>query len=238
MPTPYALELHENCAACSWRSEGFFCNVPLVELKLFEAVKYTKAYPPAAILFAEGQTCRGVYLLCKGRIKLTMTSLDGKAVILRFAEPGELLGLNSAICARPYEFTAETMEPCQVNFVTREAFLRLLGQNRAFWVRVTEQLSTDCSTACNQIRSLALSRTAVEKMARFLLDWAAKGRQTNRGIQMNLPFTHEDIARAVGVTRETATRTLTELKHRKLITANGASIVILNRPGLQALVAA
>jgi CRP/FNR family cyclic AMP-dependent transcriptional regulator len=238
MPTPYALELHENCVACSWRSEGFFCNAPLVELKLLQAVKYTKAYPPAAILFAEGQTSRGVYLLCKGRIKLTMTSPDGKAIILRFAEPGELLGLNSTICATPYEFTAETMEPCQVNFVTREAFLRLLGQNREFWVRVTEQLSTDCSTACNQIRSLALSRSAVEKMARFLLDWAAKGRQTNRGIQMNLPFTHEDIARAVGVTRETATRTLTELKHRKLITANGASIVILNRPGLQALVAA
>jgi CRP/FNR family transcriptional regulator len=238
MPTPYATELHENCAACSWRSEGFFCNVPLEELKLFEAVKNTKAYPPAAILFAEGQTCRGVYLLCKGRIKLAMASPDGKAIILRFAEPGELLGLNSTICARPYEFTAETMEPCQVNFVTRDAFLRLLRQNRAFWVRVTEQLSTDCSTACNQIRSLALSRSAVEKMARFLLDWAAKGRQTNRGIQMNLPFTHEDIARAVGVTRETATRTLTELKHRKLITANGASIVILNRPGLQALVAA
>jgi len=103
---------------------------------------------------------------------------------------------------------------------------------------VTEQLSTDCSVAFNQIRSLALSRSAVEKMARFLLDWAAKGRQTNRGIQMNLPFTHEDIGQAVGVTRETATRTLTELKHRKLITANGASIVILNRPGLQALVAA
>jgi len=167
-----------------------------------------------------------------------MTSPDGKAIILRFAEPGELLGLNSTICARPYEFTAETMEPCQVNFVKRDAFLRLLGQNRAFCVRVTEQLSSDCSIACNQIRSLALSRSAVEKMARFLLDRAAKGWKTNRGIQMNLPFTHEDIAQAVGVTRETATRTLTELKHRNLITTNGASIVILNRPGLQALVAA
>jgi CRP/FNR family cyclic AMP-dependent transcriptional regulator len=238
MPTPYGLELHEHCAACPWRSEGFFCNVPLVELKSFQAVKYTKAYPSAAILFAEGQTSRGVYLLCKGRIKLTMTSPDGNAIILRFAEPGELLGLNSTISARPYEFTAETMEPCQVNFVTRKALLRLLGQNRPFWVQVTEQLSSDCSTACNQIRSLALSRSAVEKMARFLLDRAAKGRQTNRGIQMNLPFTHEDIAQAIGVTRETATRTLTELKDRMLITTNGASFVILNRPGLQALVAA
>lgn len=238
MLIPYGLELHENCAACSWRSEGFFCNVPLVELRSFEAVKYTKTYPPAAILFAEGQTSRGVYLLCKGRIKLTMTSPDGKAIILRFAEPGELLGLNSTICARPYEFTAEAMEPCQMNFVTREAFLRLLGQNRAFLFRVTEQLSSDCSTALNQIRSLALSRSAVEKMARFLLDRVATGRQTNRGIQMNLPFTHDDIGQAVGVTRETATRTLTELKHRKLITMNGASIVILNKPGLQALVAA
>jgi CRP/FNR family transcriptional regulator, cyclic AMP receptor protein len=238
MPTPHALELHENCAACCWRSKGFFCNVPLVELKSFQAVKYTKAYPPAAILFAEGQTSRGVYLLCKGRIKLAMTSPDGKTVILRFAEPGELLGLNSTITGGPYEFTAETMEPCQVNFVMRKAFLRILAEDRAFWVQVTEQLSSDCSTACKQIRSLALSQSAVEKMARFLLDRAAKGRQTNRGIQMNLPFTHEDIGQAVGVTRETATRTLTELKNRMLITSNGTTLVILNRPGLQALVAA
>jgi CRP/FNR family cyclic AMP-dependent transcriptional regulator len=238
MPIRHAPELHENCADCPWRSEGFFCNLASVELKSFEMVKHAKVYPSAAILFAEGQASRGVYLLCKGRIKLGMTSPDGKAIILRFAEPGELLGLNSTICATPYEFTAETMEPCQVNFVKRELFLRLLGHNRAFWVRVTEQLSTDCSSACNQIRSLALSRSAVEKMARFLLDRAAKGWKTNRGIQMNLPFTHEDIAQAIGVTRETATRTLTELKHRMLITTNGATIVILNRPGLQALVAA
>jgi len=238
MPIPHALELHENCAACSWRSKGFFCDVRAVELKSFEAVKYTRAYPTAAILFAEGQPSYGVHLLCKGRIKLTMTSPDGKAVILRFAEPGELLGLNTTISGGPYEFTAETMEPCQVNFVIRKVFLRLLAQDRAFWVRVTEQLSSDCSRACNQIRSLTLSRSAVEKMARFLLDRAAKGRRTNRGIQMNLPFTHEEIAESVGVTRETATRTLTELKHRMLIRTNGATILILNKPGLQALVVA
>ena len=238
MPAPYGLELHENCPACSWKSKGFFCNVHLVELKSFEAVKYTRAYPPAAILFAEGQAPRSAYLLCKGRLKLAMTSPDGKAVILRIAEPGELLGLNSIIRGTPHEFTAETLEPCQVDVVKRETFLCLLRENRSFWVRVTEQLSSDCSIACNQIRSLALSRSAVERIARFLLDRAAKGRRTNRGIQMSLPFTHEDIAESVGVTRETATRTLAELTRRMLITRKGATVVIINRPGLEALVAA
>ncbi len=55
---------------------------------------------------------------------------------------------------------------------------------------------------------------------------------------MNLPFTHEEIAESVGVTRKTATRTLTELKRRMVIRTNGATILILNKPGLQALVAA
>jgi Crp-like helix-turn-helix protein len=55
---------------------------------------------------------------------------------------------------------------------------------------------------------------------------------------MKLPFTHKDIARAVGMTREKANRSLTEPKERILVAANRATIAILDRPGLQASVAA
>jgi CRP/FNR family cyclic AMP-dependent transcriptional regulator len=238
MAAPYGLELTENCATCPWRTEGFFCNLPSAALKSFEMAKYTSSYPARAVLFVQGQVARGVYLLCKGRAKLTMTSADGKAVILRIVEPGELIGANSAMSGRPYEMTAETLQPCQVNFIKREAFLQLVRNHQEVCANVSEQLSSDYRAACVQIRSLGLSRTASERVARFLLEWAEKGKGTNQGIRINLPLTHEEIAQSVGISRETVTRTLAELKSKSLITTKGATVMIRNHPGLEALAAA
>lgn len=238
MAAPYNLEIVENCTTCPWKSEGFFCELPPATLKSFEAAKYTSSYPGGAMLFVEGQTPRGVYLLCKGRAKLTMTSADGKSIILRIVEAGELIGLNSAITGKPYELTAETLEPCQMNFLSREAFLKLAREHRELSTNVTEQLSSDYGAACVQIRSLGLSRTAAEKVARFLLEWSVKGKETNQGIRVNLPLTHEEIAQIIGVSRETVTRTLSELKSKSLITMKGPSVVIRNKSGLEALAAA
>ncbi len=238
MLAPYGIELRENCKTCSWRGTNFLCDVSLVGLRSFEAVKHTSSFPAGAVLFVEDQTPRGVFLLCKGLVKLTMTSPDGNSIILRIIEPGELIGLGSNISGTPHEFTAETIEPSQVNFIKHDAFLQLIHGNPEFAVKVTEQLSRDYLAACVQIRSLGLSRTALEKTARFLLKWADKGRQTSDGIRFNLPFTHEEIGQNVGVARETITRTLAQLKEKTLITMKGPTVVICNKPGLEALVAA
>ena len=61
-------------------------------------------------------------MLCKGRVKLSICSTDGKTLILKIAEPGEVLGLSASVSGKPYELTAETVDPCQINFVKREDF--------------------------------------------------------------------------------------------------------------------
>jgi CRP/FNR family transcriptional regulator len=238
MPAPYGLEIIENCSTCPRRAPGFFCDLAPATLRSFEEVKYTSSYPSGAVLFVEGQAPRGVYLLCKGRVKLTMTSSDGKALILHIAEAGELIGINSAMSGAPYELSAETLEPCQVNFIKREAFLRLLREQPEIAAHVVSQINHDYESACFQIRSLGLSRSASEKIVRFLLEAAAKGKETSQGIRMNLALTHEEIAQIVGVSRETVTRTLTELRNKMLITVKGPAVLIRNKPALQAMLAA
>jgi len=238
MPAPYGLEIVDNCASCAWKKDGFFCQLSSPALKSFEEVKFTSSYPANAVLFVEGQVPRGVYLLCKGRVKLTMTSSDGKSIILHVAEAGELVGIQAAMSGKPYEVAAETLEPCQVNFIKREAFARLMHDHRDIGAHVTGQLGNDYQAACVQIRSLGLSRTAEEKVARFLLECATSGRETNQGIRMNVALTHEEIAQVVGVSRETVTRTLSDFRQKSLITTKGSSVLIRNKPGLEALVAA
>jgi len=85
-----------------------------------------------------------------------------------------VLGLSASESGKPYELTAETVDPCQVNFVKREDFLRFLRENSDACLRVAEQLSEKYKTACREIRSLRLSHSAAEKVAKQLLDRSVK----------------------------------------------------------------
>ena len=110
MSTPYGIQITENCVLCKLRQNGYFCELPKPALQELEQVKYASAYPSGAVLFVEGQAPRGIYMICSGRIKLSTTSRDGKTLILRIAQAGEVLGLHATVSGRPYELTAETGE--------------------------------------------------------------------------------------------------------------------------------
>ena len=73
--------------------------------------------------------CRGIYILCKGRVKLSATSREGQTLILQVAQPGEVLGLNATVSGSPHDTTAETGQPCQLNFVKRDDFLKFLTEH-------------------------------------------------------------------------------------------------------------
>ena len=163
--SPYGLDIIESCLVCKMRVNQIFCDLPESALQSFEQIKYATAYPKGAILFVEGQAPRGIFVLCKGRVKLSICSTDGKTLILKIAEAGEVLGLSASVSGKPYELTAETIDPCQVNFVKREDFLRFLKEHAEACLRVAEQLSEKYNTACREIRSLGLSHSAAEKLA-------------------------------------------------------------------------
>ena len=92
MHSPYGMDLVENCLACNLCSDGFFCRLPKADMEAFQEIKFTLAYPAGALLFVEGQTCRGIYILCKGRVRLSTTSSAGQTPIFKIAQPGEVLG--------------------------------------------------------------------------------------------------------------------------------------------------
>src|SRR5579872_6211369 len=116
MKGPYGLELNDGCKTCKQKSKGFFCELTPLSLKDFDAIKSTATYPKGALLFVEKQDARGVYVLCEGEVKLSISSSEGKTLIMRIARSGELLGLMAAVAGLPYEVTAETIHPCQVAF--------------------------------------------------------------------------------------------------------------------------
>jgi len=236
MLTPYGLDIVENCLSCKMRAEHSFCDLPPAALQNFEAIKYCTTYPKGAILFVEGQEPRGIFVLCTGRVKLSICDREGKTLIVKIAESGEVLGLSSTIGGKPYELTAETVAPCQVNFVRREDFLSLLKEHSDVCLRVAVQLSHKYNTACHDIRSLGLAHSAGEKLAKLLFDWGTRNGQAGKSEpRFTLAVTHEEMAQMIGTSRETVTRLLADLKKRQVVQMKGSTLLIRNRAALKSL---
>jgi len=238
MRGPYGFEMMESCQTCKYRKAEFFCHLSPKALKDFDAVKSSSVYPTGALLFLEKQDARGVFVICEGEVKLSISSSEGKTLILRIAKPGEILGLMSVISGKPYELTAETLHPCEVTFVHRNDFLRFVAQHPEASAAMVKQLSSNYHGACEQLRTVGLSASAPAKLARLLLEWSAGAEETKLGTRIMLPLTHEEIAEFIGSTRETVTRTLSDFRDRRLVTLKGSTLLILNRVALESFVTA
>lgn len=238
MRGPYGFEMNEGCQICKVKKGGFFCQLSPQALRDFESLKSSTAYPEGAVLFMEKQDPRGVFLLCEGEVKLTISSSEGKMLILRIAKPGEMLGLVSTLSGKPYEVTAETLRPCHVVYFRRADFMRLVAQHPEFLQGVVKQLSANYQNACEQLRTVGLSSSAPEKLAKMLLEWSAGAEETKQGTEVKMPLTHEEIAELIGSSRETVTRTLSEFKSQRLAMLKGSTLWIWNRAALQSFVSA
>jgi CRP/FNR family transcriptional regulator, cyclic AMP receptor protein len=235
MKVLHNLKIQNRCSDCPFHAEGngFFCNLPASVLQTFESLKITNSYPKGATLFNEGQSSHGIYMLCQGRVKLSTCSRDGKVIILRIAEAGEILGLSATVSDSSYETTAEALEPCQLNFVRKQDFMRFLQQNPEASLSVAKQLSRTYHKAYSQIRSFGLSQCAGDRLAKLLLDWSEAKPSGNGGVHLRMTFTHEEIAEMIGTSRETVSRLLKDFRERKLISLKGSDLYIHDRARLQ-----
>ncbi len=237
MRSPYGLEIIESCLACPFREERLFCDLSPPAVKTLSTITSAATYPKGAILFLEGQAPRGVFILCSGRTKLSISSADGKTIILKIAECGEVLGLSATVSGRPYEATAEILEPAQANFIARDDFLSFLREYGEAALRVAQQLSENYHSAYYEIRSLGLSHSAAEKLAKFILDLSAtRGKESAQSqSRLKLTLTHEEIGQMIGSSRETVTRLFADFKRRHLVDVKGSTLLIRDKAGLESL---
>jgi CRP/FNR family transcriptional regulator, cyclic AMP receptor protein len=233
-------KVQQQCVGCEMRSANFFCNLSESALQGFEKLKITNAYPKGATLFMEGHPSNGIFMLCQGRVKLSTCSRDGKVIILRVAEPGEVLGLSATVSNLNYETTAEVIESCQVNFVRKDDFLRFIAQNAEACFSAVKQLSYKYHTAYTQVRSFGLSHTAADKLTKLLLEWCKTNIKSNGNgngsIRLKISYTHEEIAEMIGTSRETVTRLFKDFRDRELITLKGSDLIIHDPQKLDATI--
>lgn len=236
MKAPYGLEIIDNCTECHHCKRGFFCEFSQAGSRAMNQVSHKSTLPPGAVLFVEGQSPRGVFIICSGKVNLSTTSREGKILILKTAVAGEILGLSAAISGAGYETTAETATPCQLNFIDSQHLIELMQIYPEIGVQTAQFLSRDFQSAYRDIRDLVLTRSSAGKLARLLLSQSERQNPDSATeTRMGSSMTHEEMAQRIGSSRETVTRLLSDLKKKQLIRLDGSTLVIPDRSALEAL---
>ncbi len=234
MHSPYGFELVEDCLSCKLCSEGFFCHLPKSDMEAFQSLKVTIAYPVGATLFLEGQVSRGIYILCRGRVKLSTSSKDGQTLILKIAHAGEVLGLSATVSGIPYPTTAETSQPCQLNFVKRDDLLKFMAEHGDACMHAAIYMSHECQQAYQHLRSLTSSSSS-QRIARLMLEWSEDDSEITKAHGIKMALTHDEIGQIIGMSRETVTRTLATFRKQHIAELHGSTLLIQNMAAIHKL---
>jgi CRP/FNR family transcriptional regulator len=232
-PKQSLTQLEWDCARWPYKAGEFFKGLPEEAMREFQSLAAPLSTQEATVLFTEQQQPTNVYCLLEGRVKFSINSLDGKRLIVGIANPGEILGLNSVVSGERFGINAETLFPCVMARFNRQCFLDFLSHHAVAYRNVARQLSQELKRNREQSRMLGLTMTAPAKLALLLVEWCAEGQQTEHGIRIQCSLTHGEIGEHIGVSRETITRTLQDLRKRELVEQHGAALVVSNFRGLE-----
>lgn len=210
----------------------FFSKLSIEAVQDLMSIEHPTSYPANMMLFSEKDPAQGVFVVLEGEVKLSINSSDGRRLILRIAKRGEILGLDSALSGQASEMTAETLYPCKIARIARRDFLSFMARHPEAYKIVTEELGRQIGMACAQLRTVALSSSAPEKLARLLLDFSQSGHTTELGTRFRFSLTHEEIGEFIGTSRETVTRTLSAFKTRHLVDFKGSTLTIPSKTAL------
>ena len=163
-----------DCEHCAIRSQGVIQDLPVEQLEDFHSCGVSSLYKQRQVIFHEDTPATGLYILCRGAVKLYQSDRFGRQYTLDIAAPGDVLGEIPADPAASYSTSAEALTDSQLCFMPRDRLVEFIQKHPMTGVRLLEAFSKTVSTARQRVRALALKR-AESRLAELLMQLAAAG---------------------------------------------------------------
>ena len=212
---------------------SLFSDLSAPSIRVINQIARVSRHPSGTIMFFEGDAARGVYILYEGRANVITADSEGKTLILKVASPGDVLGLNSVFAGTFHSATVETALPCRFAFIARKDFVKLIKEHSDACFLFAQCLGRDCHSAYNVIRLMA--KPVLRRLARFLFSCCDNGRLEAGVVRTHFVLTHGAIAQRIGCSRETVSRTLSELKRKRIAELVGTTLLVHDRTALENL---
>jgi CRP-like cAMP-binding protein/CheY-like chemotaxis protein len=195
------------------------------ELKALIASRKIRQIKKKQILYYDGDTPQGVYLILDGSIKTVKLAEDGRELMTGIYKTDDYLGVNTLLLNEPFSETAEAMEDAAVCLLPKEMVLTLLDRYPDLGRDFLRMLAQNIHEKEEQLIELAYNSVR-KRLAQVLVRLS---KQHNNSMEFKI--SREELAAMAGIATETVSRTLTDFKEEGLIEKKGATINIqdLNR---------
>lgn len=216
------------CAACNVRDLSICGAIAPNHLGRLDAIVTHKKLQPGETLFFEGDRSDSLYILTEGCVRLSKMLADGRRQITGFLFPSDFLGL--ALRER-FAYSAEAVNGVSLCRYPKNKLEALLDEFPAMERRLLAVASNELAAAQDQMLLLG-RKTAIERVASFLLILMRRMQLKGRQNAVSLPMTRTDIGDYLGLTIETVSRSLSKLKRDcvvRFLTAQDLQIVDAKR---------
>lgn len=222
-----------NISKFSFSSPSLLDALPEKDLEIFRHELKLKRIRKGKLLFAEGSSPKGVYVIKRGKVKIFQETPNGNEQIVYIYSAGEMFGYRPLLCHDRHPASAMTMEECSLYFLASRHFEDTLKHSATLSNLLLENLSHEFTVLVNRIAAFA-QKSVKERTALSLLILAEKYRKDG-GQASEISLSRKDLASFVGTTHETIARIITQFKNDKIIRILGRKIVITKAESLHRL---
>lgn len=199
-----------NCRDCAIRRSALFAGLEEGDFDAIHRPIDQVTYAPGAEIYAQGDDARSVLTIRSGLVKLTRYLPDGTQRIVRLLGPTDVTGLE-ALVADSYEHSAAALHATEICRIPRDVVRNLSARNPTLYQEVMARWHRALSDADRYITELNTGPSR-DRVVRLLL-WVAQRRES----ETCRLFGREDLGAVLGLTTETVSRVMADLKRRGYI---------------------
>lgn len=215
------------------RGVPLFSELKEQELQVLSKVTGFHRYPRDSMIMLAQEEGNTLFIISKGRVKVSIQSEDGREIVLSILGAGEFFGEMSLLDGKPRSATVVALEDTEALVLRRANLLQLIERFPGIAIKFLEELTSRLRRTDRKVESLALMDVTGRIVSTLLQLAEDEGIRGLRGILVRNRPTHQMLANMSGTTRETVTRTLRRLENEGYIACRSRDLLILREEDLQ-----
>lgn len=193
-----------------------------------------RPWSPGEMLFSEGESCKGLYIVVSGRVRIFKMSPGGREHVLSVEGPGASVAELPVFDGGPYPASGAAIELTEALFVSRSDLRTICLEHPEVSLKLLQVVGARLRRLVGIIEELSFSTVRHRLISWLLRQAKADGHETPSGLMFTLNISHQELASQIGTVRELVSRNLARLQAQSYLEMNGREIVILDLRRLEA----
>jgi CRP-like cAMP-binding protein len=215
------------------RKIPYFANLTKQEMHALARRVSNKRLERGELLFGEGDSCKGLFVVAMGEIRLFNLSPAGREQVLAVRGPGSSFGDPVVFDGSNYSASASALEDAEVLFISRKDFQNFCCKHPEVMLKVIAEVGSRVRRLVGIIEDLSFMTVRQRLIARVLRLTQTSGTPSREGVRVELTETHENLAAELGTVRELVSRNLSQLQAEGFLEVHGRTIIVKDLAGLR-----